>query len=74
MTVVRNEFEMDENDPTRVLYQRVMSAAFEWHAYGKETIGARSDIEHVPIDHLQAFYRKYYQPDDAVLLVAGKFD
>src|SRR5262249_35086403 len=42
--------------------------------YGKSTIGARSDIENVPIDRLQAFYHKYYQPDNAVLLVAGKID
>ena len=40
----------------------------------QHTIGARSDIENVPIEHLQAFYRKYYQPDNAVLMVAGKFD
>ena len=36
------------------------------------TIGARSDIENVPIERLQAFYRTYYQPDNAVLVVAGK--
>src|SRR5581483_9848630 len=74
MTVVRNEFESGENNPFRVLLQRVMASAFVWHAYGKDTIGARSDIEHVPIDHLQAFYRRYYQPDNAMLVVAGKFD
>jgi zinc protease len=74
MTVVRNEFESGENNPFRVLLQRVMSAAFVWHAYGKDTIGSRSDIEHVPIDRLQAFYRRYYQPDNAMLVVAGKFD
>ena len=74
MTVVRNEFEMGENNPWRVLWQRVMSTAFEWHNYGKSTIGARSDIENVPIDRLQAFYRKHYQPDNAVLIVAGKID
>ncbi|HMP98373.1 MAG TPA: pitrilysin family protein [Cyclobacteriaceae bacterium] len=74
MTVVRNEFESGENDPWRVLWQRMMSAAFEWHNYGKTTIGARADIENVPIDRLQAFYRKYYQPDNAVLVVAGKID
>ncbi len=51
-----------------------MSVAFEWHNYGKDTIGARSDLENVPIDRLKAFYQKYYQPDNAVLLVAGKFD
>jgi zinc protease len=74
MTVVRNEFEAGENDPFGVLLERVMSTAYLWHNYGKSTIGARADIENVPIDRLQAFYRKYYQPDNAVLTVAGKFD
>ena len=74
MTVVRNEFEMGENSPFRVVMQRTMSAAYDWHNYGKTTIGARSDIENVPIERLQAFYRKYYQPDNAMLVVAGKFD
>jgi zinc protease len=73
-TVVRNEFERGENDPGRILLERTLSAAYLWHNYGKSTIGARSDIESVPIDRLQAFYRKYYQPDNAVLLIAGKFD
>lgn len=74
MTVVRNEFESGENDPFGVLLERVMSTAFLWHNYGKSTIGSRADLENVPIDRLQAFYKKYYQPDNAVLLVAGKFD
>ena len=74
MTVVRNEFERGENSPMNVLEERVMSTAFLWHNYGNSTIGARSDIENVPIERLQAFYRNYYQPDNAVLLVAGKFD
>ena len=52
----------------------MMVAAFEWHNYGKSTIGNRTDIERVPIDNLQAFYKKYYQPDNAMLVVAGKFD
>ena len=74
MTVVRNEFELGENDPFSVLLERTMSTAYLWHNYGKTTIGARSDIENVPIDRLQGFYKRYYQPDNAVLLVAGKFD
>lgn len=73
-TVVRNEFESGENNAFRVTWQRTMATAFEWHNYGKSTIGARSDIENVPIERLQAFYRKYYQPDNAILAVAGKFD
>lgn len=74
MTVVRNEFERGENNPFRILMQRNLATAFLWHNYGKSTIGARSDIENVSIDRLQAFYRNYYQPDNAVLLVAGKFE
>ena len=74
MTVVRNEFEEGENDPDAVLSERVLSTAYLWHNYGKDTIGSRSDIENVPIDRLQAFYRNYYQPDNAYLLVAGRFD
>jgi zinc protease len=74
MTVVRNEFERGENSPQGVLMQRIEAAAYEWHNYGKSTIGNRSDIERVPIEYLQAFYRKYYQPDNVVLTVAGKFD
>lgn len=74
MTVVRNEFEMGENSPNRVLLQRTMAAAFQWHNYGNSTIGARADLENVPIERLQAFYRNHYQPDNAVLLVAGRID
>ncbi|HWE27963.1 MAG TPA: pitrilysin family protein, partial [Polyangia bacterium] len=73
-SVVRNEFEMDENQPTRVLEERLFSTAYLWHNYGKSTIGSRSDIERVPIENLQAFYRRFYQPDNAILVVAGKFD
>jgi zinc protease len=74
MTVVRNEFELVENRPGPVLYKHVLQAAYSWHAYGKSVLGERSDIEHVPIGHLQAFYRNYYQPDNAMLVVAGKFE
>ena len=74
MTVVRNEFESGENSPFGVLSQRMAATAFVWHGYGRSTIGARSDIENVPIERLQAFYRHYYQPDNAVLVIAGKFD
>lgn len=73
-SVVRNEMESGENNPFSVLFQKTLAAAYQWHNYGKTVIGARSDVENVPIDRLQAFYKRYYQPDNAVLLVAGKFD
>ena len=74
MTVVRSEFERGENDPLRILRQRIFSIAFDWHNYGKSTIGNRADIERVPIKKLKTFYRRHYQPDNAVLVVAGQFD
>ena len=74
MTVVRNEMESGENSAPRITIQETMATAYQWHNYGKSTIGARADVENVPIDRLQAFYHKYYQPDNAVLVVAGKFD
>lgn len=73
-SVVRNELEKGENDSLGQLIERTTSAAYLWHNYGKSTIGARTDIENVSIPRLQAFWRKYYQPDNATLLVAGKFD
>ncbi len=51
-----------------------MATAFQWHNYGKSTIGARSDVENVSIPHLRAFYQRYYQPDNATVVVAGSFD
>jgi zinc protease len=74
MTVVRNEMEAGENNPIGILFERVLSTAYLWHNYGNSTIGARSDVENVPIERLQAFYRKYYQPDNAILVVAGNFE
>jgi zinc protease len=73
-TVVRNEFERGENSPGGVLYKRMLPAVFQWHNYGHSTIGERSDIEGAPIERLQAYYHKYYQPDNSVLVIAGKFD
>jgi len=74
MTVVRNEFERGENQPGRILEERVFSTMYLWHNYGKSTIGSKADIEKVPIDKLAEFYRKYYQPDNAMLVIAGQFD
>jgi zinc protease len=73
-SVVRNEFEMGENNPFAVLYERTMAAAYLVHSYGRPVIGNKSDVERVPMENLRAFYHKFYQPDNAVLTVAGKID
>ena len=73
-SVVRNEFEIGENYPGNVLNERILSAMYLWHNYGKSTIGSKEDIERVKAESLKTFYKKYYQPDNAVLVIAGKFD
>ena len=74
MIVVRSEFERGEDSPYRMLMQRISSAAYEWHNYGKSTIGNRADIERVPVTSLRPFYEKFYQPDNITVVVAGKFE
>lgn len=74
MTVVRNEFEMGENNPKNILEQRIFATAYEWHNYGKSTIGNRADIERVPADRLREFYKRYYRPDNVVLFIGGRID
>ncbi|MEO8700486.1 MAG: pitrilysin family protein, partial [Kofleriaceae bacterium] len=73
-SVVRNEFEIGENNPGGILSERMWATAYLWHNYGKSTIGSRADIEKVPAPTLKRFYKKYYRPDNAVLVLAGKFD
>ena len=74
MTVVRNEFERAENEPGRVLGDRMRALAYGAHGYGHSTLGLKSDIENVTLPTLYAFYRKHYRPDNATLIVAGAFD
>ena len=74
MTVVRNEFERGENSPASILSERVASTAYLWHNYGKSTIGSKDDLEKVPVNRLAEFYKKFYQPDNAVLVITGRID
>jgi zinc protease len=74
MTVVRNEMESGENSPGRILFEKTLATMYQWHGYGRSTIGARGDVEGVDIERLRAFYRTWYRPDNATLIVAGRFD
>ncbi|ALN62613.1 putative zinc protease [Lysobacter antibioticus] len=74
MTVVRNEMENRDDDLSGVLYDSVAATAYQWHHHGKRIIGARSDVENARIERLQAFYRAWYRPDNATLVIAGGFD
>jgi len=74
MTVVRNEFERGENDPESALMKEVQALVFIAHPYHHPTIGWRSDIEHVPIEKLRAFYDTFYWPDNATVTIVGDVD
>ncbi len=74
MTVVRNEFERGDNEAGRILGDRMRSAAYTSHGYGHPVIGTRADIENVPFERLQAFYKLHYRPDNATLIIAGDFN
>ena len=73
MTVVRNEFEISENNPLQVLDREITAAAYIAHPYHHPTIGWRSDIENVPIEKLREFYNTFYWPDNATVTVVGDF-
>lgn len=72
-SVVRNEFEAQESEPVSATRVRLFAAAFSVHPYGRPVIGNVSDIENVPVERIRAFYRRYYQPDNAMLVVTGRF-
>ena len=74
MTVVRNEMERGENEPSRILDERLWAMAFREHPYHHPTIGWRSDVEGVPTAQLKEFYDTYYHPNNATAIVVGDFD
>ncbi len=74
MTVVRNEFEIGENNPIHALEKEIYAAAYIGHPYHHPTIGWRSDIENVPIEKLREFYDTYYWPDNATVTVIGDIE
>lgn len=73
-TVILNEFDRGENEPTRKLYHEVWSSAFVAHPYHHPTIGWRSDIENVSAADLRGFYDRYYWPSNATLSIVGDVD
>ncbi|HMF57229.1 MAG TPA: pitrilysin family protein [Pyrinomonadaceae bacterium] len=74
MTVVRNELERGQNEPSEVLDEAIYSLAFREHPYHHPTIGWRTDVEGVPTTRLKTFYDTFYQPNNATAILVGDFD
>ena len=74
MTVVRSELEGDEGDPDSLIYYELYSNAFKAHPYQWPTIGWVHDVETVSRDDLYAYYKEFYQPNNATVVIVGDFD
>lgn len=71
MTVVRQELERNENNPSSVMYQQLTINAFQAHPYHHPVIGWTSDVEGVPLSRFKEFYDTFYWPNNATLIVVG---
>ena len=74
MSVVRNEYEIGENNAYRALDKAVTAAAIVAHPYHWSTIGYRSDIEGVTTETLREHYRNFFHPDNAEAILVGDFE
>ena len=73
-TVIISELHGGENDPDQFLDQEVVATAFKAHPYRHPTIGWLSDLETMTRDDLYGYYRRYYIPNNATLVVVGDVD
>lgn len=74
MSVVRNEYEIGENNPYNALEGAVIAAAIVAHPYHWDTIGYRSDIEGVTTEKLREHYKNFFHPNNSEAILVGDFD
>jgi zinc protease len=73
-TVIIAELQGGENDPDQLLDQEVTATSFKAHPYGHPTIGWLSDLQSMTRDDLYRYYRRYYVPNNATLVIVGDVD
>ncbi len=71
--ILRNELLLYENSPRYRLERAVMGAAFPSRAYGLPVGGTRAEIEGLSVEQVRSYYRNYYCPNNAVLVIVGDF-
>ena len=71
--VVLSELQGRQNDPDELLEEAVRSVAFRVHPYRHPVVGWKSDVEAFRHDAVKEYYRTYYQPNNAVLVLVGDF-
>ncbi len=70
-TVIISELQGGENDPDQLLDQELTATAFKAHTYGHPTIGWLPDLQTMTRDDLYGYYRRYYVPNNATLVIVG---
>ena len=60
-----------DNDPQSLFFEQMQAALYFNHPYGTPVIGWRNEIEQLSREHALSFYKRYYAPDNAILVVAG---
>ncbi|MBI2828711.1 MAG: insulinase family protein [Acidobacteria bacterium] len=73
-TVIISELQGGENDPETLLDQELTATAFKAHPYRHPTIGWLSDLRTMTRDDLYGYYRRFYVPNNATLVVVGDVD
>jgi zinc protease len=73
-TVIISELQGGENDPDQLLDTEVTATAFRAHPYGHPTIGWLEDLRSMTRDDLYGYYRRFYIPNNATLVVVGDVD
>jgi predicted Zn-dependent peptidase len=63
-----------DNNPMGYLYFRIFNTHFTYHPYHWLPIGFMEDILTWKIEDIRTFYKRYYQPNNAILVVAGDID
>ncbi|MDZ8225024.1 pitrilysin family protein [Nostoc sp. ChiVER01] len=71
--VVISELQGYENSPEYRLNRAVMKAVFPNHAYGLPVGGTKADVEKFEVEQVEKYYRNFYSPDNAVLVIVGDF-
>jgi len=73
-TVIISELQGGENDPDQLLDQELTATAFKAHTYRHPTIGWLSDLQSMTRDDLYGYYRRFYVPNNATLVIVGDVD
>ena len=74
LEVVQEEIRRGEDSPSRVMSQKLFSTAYSVHPYGRPIIGTKQSVGSFTRDGILDFYRKWYSPDNMILVVVGDFD